>query len=114
MKMMIHKKELLLLLAIISEILATTCLKMTNGSFKSIYLIGVCIGYVLAFGFLSIAIKTIDISIAYAIWSGLGIIGITMIGILLFNESISLLKIIFICAILVGVIGLNLLERSSL
>ena len=109
MKIMIHKNELFLFLAIISEIFATTCLKMTNGSFKSIYLIGVCIGYVLAFGFLSIAIKTIDISIAYAIWSGLGIIGITMIGILLFNESISLLKIIFICAILVGVIGLNLL-----
>lgn len=112
MNIMSHRNELFLFFAIISEILATTCLKMTNGSFKSIYLIGVSIGYILAFGFLSIAIKTIDISIAYAIWSGLGIIGITIIGILLFNESISLLKIIFIGAILIGVIGLNLLERS--
>jgi small multidrug resistance pump len=112
MKIMSHRNELFLFFAIISEILATTCLKMTNGSFKSIYLIGVSIGYILAFGFLSMAIKTIDISIAYAIWSGLGIIGITIIGILLFNESISLLKMIFIGAILIGVIGLNLLERS--
>jgi multidrug transporter EmrE-like cation transporter len=70
---------LFLFLAIISEILATTCLKMTNGSFKSVYLIGVTVGYSLAFGFLSIAIKTIEISIAYAVWSGLGIIGITII-----------------------------------
>ncbi len=112
MNIMSHRNELFLFFAIISEILATTCLKMTNGSLKSIYLIGVVIGYVLAFGFLSIAIKTIDISIAYAIWSGLGIIGITIIGILLFNESISSFKIIFIGAILIGVIGLNLLERS--
>ncbi|BAZ45341.1 small multidrug resistance protein [Chondrocystis sp. NIES-4102] len=110
MKMVIDKNVLFLFLAIISEIVATTCLKMTNGSFKSIYLIGVTTGYVLAFGFLSIAIKTIDISIAYAIWSGLGIIGISIIGILLFNESISFLKVVFIGAILIGVVGLNVLE----
>lgn len=102
---------LFLFLAIISEILATTCLKMTNGSFKSVYLIGVTVGYSLAFGFLSIAIKTIEISTAYAVWSGFGIIGITIIGIFLFKESISLPKIIFIGTILVGVIGLNLLEK---
>ncbi len=102
---------LFLFLAIISEILATTCLKMTNGSLKSVYLIGVTVGYSLAFGFLSIAIKTIEISVAYAVWSGFGIIGITIIGIFLFKESISLPKIIFIGAILVGVIGLNLLEK---
>ncbi|MGL5943026.1 MAG: DMT family transporter [Waterburya sp.] len=102
---------LFLFLAIISEILATTCLKMTNGSFKSVYLIGVTVGYSLAFGFLSIAIKTIEISVAYAVWSGFGIIGISIIGIFLFKESISLPKIIFIGAILVGVIGLNLLEK---
>lgn len=104
---------LFLFLAIISEILATTCLKMTNGSFKSVYLIGVTVGYSLAFGFLSIAIKTIEISVAYAVWSGFGIIGITIIGIFLFKESISLPKIIFIGAILVGVIGLNLLEKHQ-
>lgn len=102
---------LFLFLAIISEILATTCLKMTNGSFKSVYLIGVTVGYSLAFGFLSIAIKTIEISVAYAVWSGFGIIGISIIGIFLFKESISLPKIIFIGAILFGVIGLNLLEK---
>ncbi|MGL6344881.1 MAG: DMT family transporter [Waterburya sp.] len=104
---------LFLFLAIISEILATTCLKMTNGSFKSVYLIGVTVGYSLAFGFLSIAIKTIEISVAYAVWSGFGIIGISIIGIFLFKESISLSKIIFIGAILVGVIGLNLLEKHQ-
>jgi multidrug transporter EmrE-like cation transporter len=102
---------LFLFLAIISEVFATTCLKMTNGSFKSIYLIGVTIGYILAFGFLSIAIKTIEISVAYAIWSGFGIIGITILGVFLFNESMNLSKLIFIGAILFGAIGLNLLEK---
>ncbi|HWT75626.1 MAG TPA: multidrug efflux SMR transporter [Mobilitalea sp.] len=97
-----------LFLAIIIEIVATALMKYSNGFSKLLPSIGTFIGYILCFTFLSFALKKIDISVAYAIWSAVGIVILSVIGVLVFNESISLLKVISILLIVLGVIGLNL------
>lgn len=99
---------LYLILSILFEILATTLLKMSEGFSKILPTVGTCVGYVLCFAFLSIALKKLDMSVAYAIWSAAGITVLTAIGILIFKESISVMKIVSIIFIIVGVIGLNL------
>lgn len=97
-----------LILAILFEILATPLLKMSDGFSKILPTVGSCVGYVLCFAFLSMALKKIDMSVAYAIWSAAGITVLSAIGILIFKESISMMKIVSIVFIVVGVIGLNL------
>ncbi|WP_347472954.1 DMT family transporter [Clostridium kluyveri] len=56
--------------------------------------------------------KKIDIGVAYAIWSGLGITAIEIIGVLIFKERIDFLKIMFISLIMIGTIGLNFTRTS--
>ncbi|HIK54289.1 MAG TPA: multidrug efflux SMR transporter [Synechococcales cyanobacterium M55_K2018_004] len=102
---------ILLLLAIASEIFATTCLKLTDGFTKPVFLIGSVIGYPLAFGFFGFSLKEIDVSIGYAIWSGIGVIGTSMLGAMLFKEQIGFTKMLCIALITIGLIGLNLVKK---
>ena len=97
-----------LILAIIFETFATTFLKMSNGFSVLMPSIGTVIGYVLCFFFLSYALKTIDISVAYAIWGSLGILLISIIGMVFFHESVSVLKVASIALIIFGTAGLRL------
>lgn len=97
-----------LILAIIFETLATTFLKLSNGFSVLIPSVGTILGYILCFLFLSYALKTIDISIAYAIWGAFGILLISIIGMLFFHETISILKISSIILIILGIVGLRL------
>ncbi len=97
-----------LILAIIFETLATTFLKLSNGFSVLIPSVGTILGYILCFLFLSYALKTIDISIAYAIWGAFGILLISIIGMLFFHETISILKISSIILIILGTVGLRL------
>lgn len=60
--------------------------------------------------FLSLAMKEIPLGTAYKIWTGIGIVGTCILGVILFGESTSILKFIFIGCILVGIIGLKLIE----
>jgi len=103
--------QLFLFLAIFFEIAGTCSLKMSNGFSKIAYVPIVVLAYGLAFTFFGFSLKGIDISIAYAIWSGIGIVGTTLFGILFFDESLSFTKTLFIGLILVGVIGLNFSVR---
>jgi small multidrug resistance pump len=64
--------------------------------------------YVVCFGFLALTLKKIDVSVAYAIWSGVGTALIATIGILCFREPITLLKVFGLLAIICGVVVLNL------
>jgi len=101
---------LYLFLAIIFETVGTTFLKLSNGFSvlsPSIYTI---VGYALCFYFLSVALKSIDISIAYAIWCAIGIVLITLIGVFFFHENMSFAKILFLLLIIVGTIGLRLIK----
>ena len=97
-----------LILAIIFETLATTFLKLSNGFSVLIPSVGTILGYILCFLFLSYALKTIDISIAYAIRGAFGILLISIIGMLFFHETISILKISSIILIILGTVGLRL------
>ena len=97
-----------LILAIIFETFATTFLKMSNGFSVLMPSIGTVIGYVFLFIFLSYALKTIDISVAYAIWGSLGILLISIIGMVFFHESVSVLKVASIALIILGTVGLRL------
>ena len=97
-----------LLLAIAFEISATSLMKLSNGFTKILPTMGTVLGYVACFYFLSQALKKIDISVAYAVWSAAGIVVLSIIGVFVFKESVSALKIISILLIVLGVVGLNL------
>lgn len=101
-----------LTLAIIFEITATTLMKMSNGFTKLLPSVGTFLGYIICFTLLSIALKKIDLGVAYAIWGAAGITIMSIIGVLVFKESINVLKIVSILLIVLGVIGLNLSGAS--
>jgi small multidrug resistance pump len=97
-----------LLIAIVSEVSGTTAMKMSQGFSRLFPSIMIFVFYGLSLAFLTAALKTINVSIAYAIWSGLGTAFIAIIGIIWFKEPVSLIKIVSLLLIIAGVIGLNL------
>ena len=97
-----------LLAAIVTEVMGTTSMKFAEGFTKLIPSVLIVVFYVISFVFMTLAMKKIDLSITYAIWSGLGTVMIVVLGIMFFRESITPLKLLSIVFILVGVIGLNL------
>ncbi len=99
---------LYLSLAIIFEIIGTTLMKMSNGFSLLMPALGCLFSYIVCFVLLSFALKTIDMGIAYAIWSAAGLSVIAAIGIVFFHEDINPVKIISLILIIAGVIGLNL------
>lgn len=105
-------RYLYLALAIIFEVVGTTSMKFSDGMKNTKYVVVMLIFYVLSLSFLSIALKNWEVGVAYAIWSGFGIALITTIGIIFFNETISVGKCIFIGFIIIGAIGLNIVSES--
>jgi small multidrug resistance pump len=97
-----------LMLAITLEVSGTTCMKLANGFTRVVPSVLMFIFYGLSLGALTLALKKIDVSLAYAVWSGMGTALIASIGILWFNEPVTILKIISLALIILGVIGLNL------
>lgn len=97
-----------LIIAICFEVLGTTMMKLSN-SFTNLWpSISLFVFYIISFTFLTLSLKHIELSVAYAIWAGLGTGLIAAIGILLFHEGVNVLKIISLLFIIVGVVGLNL------
>jgi small multidrug resistance pump len=97
-----------LIAAISLEILGTTCMKLSAGFTRltpTLLMFGFYVG---CFSCLTLALKRIEVSVAYAIWSGVGTAMISLIGILLFQESFSGLKLLGIALIIGGVVALNL------
>jgi small multidrug resistance pump len=94
--------------AIAFEVAGTTCMKLSEGFARLVPSILIFVFYALSFTALTIAIKTIDVSVVYAIWSGIGTALIATIGILYFKESVTILKFASIGLIIIGVVGLNL------
>ncbi|MDA0771731.1 MAG: multidrug efflux SMR transporter [Cyanobacteria bacterium] len=97
----------LLFSAIILEILATVQLKLSLGFTRFDHTLSTVMLFSLSLICAAFAFKKIDIGLAYALWSGLGTVGIVAIGILYFNEPSSIIKIFFACLIVVGVVGIN-------
>jgi len=102
-----------LTLAIVTEVAGTICMKLSNGFEQTTYSVLVFVFYGFSFYLLTIALKHIDVSIAYAIWAGVGVALISVLGLVIFNESLSTLKVLSLLAIVGGVVGLNLSATIS-
>lgn len=103
----------LLLLAIAFEVCGTTCMKLSEGFSKLLPSVLIFIFYAISFFFFTLALKGIDVSIAYAIWAGLGTALITVVGIFWFREPATVLKMISLVIVIAGVIGLHLSDRVT-
>ncbi|MBP3953242.1 DMT family transporter [Bacillus suaedae] len=103
----------LLLLTIILEVAGTISMKLSEGLTKWLPSVLLFVFYGACFTIFSFVVTKIELSIAYAIWSGLGTVVIVIIGILYFHESFSLLKAVFVLCIIVGVIGLKLVAPTE-
>jgi small multidrug resistance pump len=105
--------SLTLFLAIIFEVLGTTFMKMSDGFKLWLPSSGIPICYSISFVFLAISLKRLDVSVAYAVWSGLGTVFIVFVGVLFFSEPIYLIKLLALALIILGVIGLQLSGKTS-
>lgn len=102
------KSALILTAAILAEVAGTTCLKLSAGLSRPWFVLGTVVLYLISFAGLALALRRIDMSVAYAIWSGLGMALITLVGVLAFDEPFTAGRFLCMVLILVGVVGLNL------
>lgn len=107
------KNFIFLGIAILFEIIATSALKKSEQFTQLIPSIITIAGYFAAFYFLSFAIRTIPVGIAYAIWSGVGIVLITIIGAVFFKQIPDLPAIIGLALILIGVVVINVFSTTT-
>ncbi len=99
---------LLLMLAILFELAGTTTMKYSGSLTKLYPSIMMFLFYGLSLTSLTYAVKSIEVSVAYAVWSGLGTAMIAVLGVILFDEKITPIKIFSIVFIIIGVVGLKL------
>lgn len=97
-----------LLLAIAAEIIGTTLLKYTEGFTRLWPSVGSLVGYAIAFVLLAQTLKSIDVGVTYALWSGIGTAAIAVIGALAFKEPVTAAKVAGIALIIAGCTLLNL------
>lgn len=101
------KSMMFLVLAIMSEVAGTTALKFTDGFTKLVPSVITIAGYVLSFYLLSLCLREMSIGFAYAIWAGVGIVLIALIGVFFLNEKADMVGILGIGLIVAGVVILN-------
>ena len=102
-----------LAITILGEVVATSALKSSNGFTKPIPSAIVIIGYGFAFYFLSLALRSIPVGVAYAIWAGVGIVLVATIAWIFHGQKLDLWAMIGIGLIISGVAVLNLFSRSG-
>jgi small multidrug resistance pump len=99
---------LYLVLAIVLEVSGTTSMKLSQGFTQMLPSVLMFLFYGLSLAALTLALKSIDVSVAYAVWSGLGTALIATMGVLWLKEPLNTLKVVSLMLIIIGVIGLNL------
>jgi small multidrug resistance pump len=99
---------ILLIGTIAAEVTATSALKLTDGLTRLLPTAVVAVGYLASFVLLAQVLKHMQVSVAYAIWSGVGTAAIAVIGTLALNESLTAAKIFGILLVIGGVVTLNL------
>jgi small multidrug resistance pump len=109
---MAMKQWMYLFIAIVSEVIATSALKATADFTKLWPSIIVVVGYVSAFYFLSLTLRTIPVGIAYAIWSGVGVALIALVAWLLYGQTLDAPAFIGIGLIVSGVVVLNVFSKT--
>ena len=114
---MIHRyrvtPSIFLLGAILCEVAATTCLKISDGFTRPLPTATALLGYASAFYLLSLALRTIPLGVAYALWCGFGIVAITIIGRVAFRQILDAPAMVGIGLILIGVAIINLWSRAG-
>lgn len=96
-----------LLSSIALEVTATTMLKVSEGNSKWWYTIISMMLYTLCFWLMGYAMKLFELSRVYPVWASIGMVATVIIGFILYNEPITILKIISMVVILIGIVGLN-------
>ena len=99
---------LYLAIAIAAEIVATTYLKLSDSFTRPLPTAVTVVGYAVAFYFLSLTLRVLPTGIAYAIWSGVGVVVISLIGWLVMGQALNLPTMIGLALIVVGVVIVNL------
>ncbi|WP_148680405.1 DMT family transporter [Halovivax ruber] len=103
----------LLTAAILSELVGTTALKLSEGFSRPVPSVGVVVGYGLAFYLLSLTLDELPIGVVYATWAALGIVGVAAIGFVAFDDSIDAAGIVGLLLIIAGVYCVNVLSEMS-
>lgn len=99
--------------AIVAEVIATSALKAANNFTNLVPSLIVVVGYVVAFYFLSITLKTMPVGVAYAMWSGLGVALVTIAGFFLYQQKIDMAGLAGLALIIAGVVVLNVFSKAS-
>jgi len=99
--------------AIGAEVIATASLKATDGFKKLVPTLIVIVGYVLSFYLLNLSLRSIPIGIAYAIWSGVGLVLIVIAGAILYKQKVDLAAIVGMGLIVAGAVILNLFSKMK-
>jgi len=100
-------------IAIVSEVLATSALKASEGFTRLYPSIGVALGYAVAFYFLSLTLRGIPVGIAYAVWSGLGIVLITCFAWIFLGQRLDTPALLGMGLIVAGVIMMNVFSKAT-
>jgi small multidrug resistance pump len=104
---------MLLSVAIALEVAGTTCMKLSHGFTNLVPSVAMFVFYGLAFACNTFATKTLDLSVTYAVWSGVGTVATACIGIFFFKEAATALKLVSISLIVAGVFGLHAASRQQ-
>lgn len=99
-------------IAIVCEVIATSSLKAADGFTRWVPSAIVVVGYAAAFYFLSLTLRTIPIGVSYAIWSGVGVALISLVGWLVYHQPLDAAGMIGIGLIVAGVFVLNIFSKS--
>ena len=103
---------LYLAVAVVCEVVATSALKAAEGFTRPVPSLIVVVGYGAAFYLLSLTLRTMPVGIAYALWSGFGIVLVALIGVFWFRQSLDLPAVVGLGLILAGVLVVNLLSKT--
>lgn len=101
-------KWIMLLLAGLTEVTWAVAMKMADGFTKLVPSVVTVVGYILSAVFLSVALKELPLGMTYAMWTGFGIVGTAILGVLLFHETMNITQVICVLLIVIGIVGLRL------
>jgi small multidrug resistance pump len=104
----------LLTVAIVAEVIATSSLKLSDGFTRLWPSVVVVLGYGISFYFLSVTMRSMPIGVIYAIWSGLGVVLVTLVGWLVFKQHLDLPALVGISLIIAGVVIMNVWSKSTI
>ncbi len=109
---MMRTVYIFLMIAILSEVAATMTLKATEGFAKLLPSVIVVLGYGCSFYFLSLTLKFMSVGIVYAIWSGVGIVLVSLLGFLVYGQKIDLPAAVGMGLIVTGVVVIQLFSQT--